>query len=258
MTKKDRMHNLVKAYWNPGDRFTIQQAYDLILSKSITSIKSTIQRELQELRDKGVLSFIDNNGTYERLPIGGEVIGDFRSLVDQAVRFSRIDFAGDDIAVEANRNRVCKDVAAYSAEKTAEDLYKIQHSIPSKTDCTVAIKTRIGQGFFREKLIRYWKKCAITGCDYVEILRASHIKPWRVSSDSERMNEYNGLLLMPNVDALFDMGMITIADSGVILKSYFIRNWEDDSLGINNQKIVGLDSRHKEFLQHHRNCVYLG
>lgn len=48
--------------------------------------------------------------------------------------------------------------------------------------------------------------CALTGCAISEILRACHIKPWKKSSNPERLNPANGFLLIAHVDALFDGG----------------------------------------------------
>jgi hypothetical protein len=47
-------------------------------------------------------------------------------------------------------------------------------------------------------------RCRITGVDRVEHLRASHCKPWRDSSDSERLDGENGLLLTPAIDRVLD------------------------------------------------------
>jgi hypothetical protein len=48
----------------------------------------------------------------------------------------------------------------------------------------------------------------ITGVERIEHLRASHCKPWRDSSDPERLDAENGLLLTPSIDHLFDRGFI--------------------------------------------------
>ncbi|HET9245398.1 MAG TPA: HNH endonuclease signature motif containing protein, partial [Xanthobacteraceae bacterium] len=50
-------------------------------------------------------------------------------------------------------------------------------------------------------------------------LRASHIKPWRESSDRERLDPANGLLLTANLDALFNDGLIAFDDEGQMLVS---------------------------------------
>jgi putative restriction endonuclease len=50
-------------------------------------------------------------------------------------------------------------------------------------------------------------------------LRASHIKPWRVSTDNEKLDGNNGLLLAPHIDHLFDQGYISFTDEGELLVS---------------------------------------
>jgi HNH endonuclease len=71
-----------------------------------------------------------------------------------------------------------------------------------KTTKKALIDCRVGQGIFRENLITYWKaRCAITGLSLTALLRASHIKPWRDSNNSERLDPFNGLLLSPSYDA---------------------------------------------------------
>ena len=44
----------------------------------------------------------------------------------------------------------------------------------------------------------------------VEHLVASHTKPWRDSTNEERLDGENGLLLTPTIDHLFDKGFIFI------------------------------------------------
>lgn len=114
-------------------------------------------------------------------------------------------------------------------------------------------KSRIGQGRFREALERYWKCCAVTGCTEQAVLRASHIKPWSESSDTEKLDVYNGLLLSAGIDACFDKGLISFSDSGSILISESLSLDDRDSLGLHGSlKIQGLDDRHRPYLEFHR------
>ena len=74
---------------------------------------------------------------------------------------------------------------------------------------------RRGQGKFRENVAKFEQRCRITGVDDSRFLIASHIKPWRSSSNPERLDGENGLLLSPNVDHLFDRGFISFQDDGI-------------------------------------------
>jgi len=50
----------------------------------------------------------------------------------------------------------------------------------------------------------------VTKVERLEHLVASHTKPWRDSTNEERLNGENGLLLTPTIDHLFDKGFIFI------------------------------------------------
>jgi predicted restriction endonuclease len=67
--------------------------------------------------------------------------------------------------------------------------------------------------------MNYWGGCAVVGCTASSVLRASHIKPWSKSSDQERLDAANGLLLTANLDALFNDGLITFEADGNMLVS---------------------------------------
>lgn len=86
---------------------------------------------------------------------------------------------------------------------------------------------------------------------------ASHIKPWRVSNNQQRLDVYNGLLLLPNFDKLFDKGYISFADSGKIVFSRYFPHEDRILLGINDStRLLRVESFHKPYLRFHRdNCL---
>ncbi|HUE73463.1 MAG TPA: HNH endonuclease [Pirellulaceae bacterium] len=82
------------------------------------------------------------------------------------------------------------------------------------------IDARVGQGRFRSSVLKLWDdSCAVTGSRLLEAVRASHIKPWRASSNKERLDPENGLPLVASLDALFDAGFVSFSDSGKLLMS---------------------------------------
>lgn len=124
-----------------------------------------------------------------------------------------------------------------------------------KTEKIQLLKARIGQGAFREYLIDYWQGCAVTKCKEIGLLRASHIKPWRYSDDFERLDPFNGLLLIPNLDAAFDKGYISFDDQGRILISPCLDEKEISILGINQEMRVRaslIHIKHRVYLKYHR------
>lgn len=128
-----------------------------------------------------------------------------------------------------------------------------QYQNLSETERESIIQSRIGQGRFRTELIRYWKGCAVTNCQVIKILRASHIKPWRESSNAERLDVYNGLLLIPNLDAAFDNGLISFTNDGKIIISDSLTKDERLKLSIYPEmRIKKIDKRHLRYLKYHR------
>lgn len=137
--------------------------------------------------------------------------------------------------------------------------YKTTHlsqNVP-QTEHDSIVQSRIGQGRFRTELIQYWRGCALTGCQTLEVLRASHIKPWRASSHVERLDVYNGLLLVPNLDAAFDNGLISFAEDRTITISEFLTEDEREKLGIHHDmRIARVAKRHCKYLKYHREHVF--
>lgn len=124
----------------------------------------------------------------------------------------------------------------------------------SVTEKSNLLKTRIGQGAFRGKLINYWKGCAVTGYPLINLLVASHIKPWAASTNVERLDVFNGLLLLPNLDRAFDLGYITFDALGKIQISSKIQN--PKAAGISESMGIALEKEHQEYLAYHRQFVF--
>ncbi|WP_051953953.1 HNH endonuclease [Xenophilus azovorans] len=99
-----------------------------------------------------------------------------------------------------------------SAAALADDLADIARTAVEATQREALIQARIGQGRFRAEVVELWGKgevCALTGIALPELLIASHIKPWRESSDLERLDPANGLLLATHADKLFDRHLLS-------------------------------------------------
>jgi predicted restriction endonuclease len=118
------------------------------------------------------------------------------------------------------------------------------------TQKSVMVNTRIGQGRFREDLISYWQGCSITKYQNKSFLIASHIKPWAKSNNEERLDPFNGLLLLANIDKAFDLGYISFDDRGRILISEELDDYH--ALGINERMNVLLVKQHQDYLAFHR------
>lgn len=117
---------------------------------------------------------------------------------------------------------------------------------------------RIGQGRYRDLLINYWGGCAVTGCKVLEVLIASHIKPWRECNVHEATAMLNGLLLVPNLDIAFDKGLITFEDDGQIRLSPQLKSSTAEILGIKDDMRLRMEPTeyHLPFLRFHRAKVF--
>ncbi|EMF02958.1 HNH endonuclease [Serratia marcescens] len=81
------------------------------------------------------------------------------------------------------------------------------------------VKACIGQGFFRQEVLKLYPACPVTGVTMPQLLIASHIKPWRECNNKERLDPNNGIMLAPHVDALFDKGYISFTTDGDVIIS---------------------------------------
>jgi hypothetical protein len=130
--------------------------------------------------------------------------------------------------------------------------------IANPTEREEVRRSRLGQGRFREGLMRVWgERCSVTGVDVPPLLTASHIKPWRASTNPERLDPHNGLLLLPQYDRLVDRWLITFAADGRMLKSEAFPADRRERAGVDPASRLRLvDDRHRGFLAYHRATVY--
>jgi putative restriction endonuclease len=117
--------------------------------------------------------------------------------------------------------------------------------------------SRIGQGKFRVDLLDLWDACSITDVKVPEILKASHIKPWKDSTNRERLDPYNGLVLTPTLDTLFDRGFITFENKGQIIISKEIESYSKILNISRDMKLRKQFESNGHYLEYHRDEVYL-
>jgi hypothetical protein len=116
------------------------------------------------------------------------------------------------------------------------------------------VRARVGQGRFRKGVVQQWQRCAVTGYDAPDLLVASHIKPWRVSTNEERLDAFNGLLLVPTIDKVFDRGYVSFSEDGELCISASLR--QPSVLGILAGVRVQLRERHQRYMEFHREFVF--
>jgi len=140
------------------------------------------------------------------------------------------------------------------------DAFRVEIAdLPRSTEAERLVVQRVGQNLFRAALLDFWQgRCCVTGLDVAELLRASHIKPWAsCESDDERLDVFNGLLLSPNMDALFDAGLMTIGEDGSVMLSRLLSAEAVATLLTRPPGLVkGLRPQHDRYLRYHRDFVW--
>lgn len=141
---------------------------------------------------------------------------------------------------------------------TTDSIEDLSFSL-KETERSYRRNSRVGQDRFREKLIKDFKgECAVTGITEADLLIASHIKPWKVCNNQERLDRHNGLLLSALADRLLDKGFITFDENGALDVSASLSNEDQERCGIrgwSNLKLK-LTDKSKCYMEYHRTSVF--
>lgn len=143
--------------------------------------------------------------------------------------------------------------------RVAAKFHHATQGMPSSTEIERLVVQRIGQNLFRNSLLDFWQgRCCVIGLGVPELLRASHIRPWAMcETDEQRLDVFNGLLLSPNLDALFDGGWVSFNDAGGILLDKGLSQNTLKLLGLTeNYRLIGLKPQHFPYLDFHRKHVF--
>lgn len=152
-------------------------------------------------------------------------------------------------------------IARTMPNRVAQKFQQETAILPTSTEAERWVVQRIGQNLFRSALLDFWRgRCCITGLAVPELLRASHIRPWALcNSDEQRLDVFNGLLLSPALDALFDGGWITFIPAGKMIVAASLPPGELNLLGVaTDSNIQGMKAEHLPYLQFHRQRVFKG
>lgn len=126
--------------------------------------------------------------------------------------------------------------------------------LPDSTEVYRWVRQRIGQNILRQRLLEiYGGRCVVTDLDVPSLLRTSHIKPWKESTDAERLNPANALLLAPHLDAVFDAHLASFDEAGNLILSDSLDEESRRQLGINGGRLRHAPSaEQRRFLAGHR------
>jgi putative restriction endonuclease len=146
----------------------------------------------------------------------------------------------------------------YHPEKVREETEAIEKKALPEEKKRRLVTARDGQGLYRQELLQESSECIITRVNDERILIASHIKPWSVSDDSEKIDHNNGLVLTPTYDRLFDQGFISFNDDGTIIISPYISPLNVKKLNLSAGKKFNIPKSEKRnaYLEYHRTNIF--
>ncbi|OOQ60643.1 hypothetical protein BC343_23895 [Mucilaginibacter pedocola] len=139
-------------------------------------------------------------------------------------------------------------------DMVSEPVYNYQERETEKQSLRLS---RVGQGKYRVDLLDVWGSCAITDVKVPEILKASHIKPWKDSSNLERLDPFNGLILTPTLDTLFDKGFISFENNGHILMAKELESFSKKLNLSADLKLRKHFDSNNQYLEYHRDIIFL-
>lgn len=138
----------------------------------------------------------------------------------------------------------------YTLEKEQKEIENLQDTEEKK----ILTRARVGQGKYREELLKLCPFCPITLVSDDRLLIASHIKPWAKSNDFEKTDPLNGFMLTPTFDFMFDRGFLSFTDNKKSILSPFLSNMTYSKLGISDGKTFShlpIEGR-ENYLEFHR------
>ncbi len=129
--------------------------------------------------------------------------------------------------------------------------------IIAETEAEAKAKIRLGQQKFKRELLPLWDhKCALCGIELPALLRASHSKPWKDSTDIERVDPFNGVLLCYNHDALYDKGYIAFDGQGRLHISSQIPEMDYVKYNIHPKMKIARYEENKPYFKWHKRDIF--
>lgn len=182
-----------------------------------------------------------------------------------SIEFEALKLTIFDLDIYKERNRIGNNMYSsalnhfgnYLKQKNQDQsvIWNTAHEFSS--EAARIIKIRLVQNKFRLGLFEMNPKCLISGLTNPKLLIASHIKPWSKCNDQERIDPYNGFLLTPNYDRLFDQGFISFQMDGKVLISKKLT--QSDQAFFQLPQIVNFkfSKQHEPYLAFHQREIFI-
>lgn len=241
---------IILGVYNAPTGYPLFAAWDTIVNRGHGQKSCYVQIEdVAKAITNGIYSTTDKNNVpiYTMTP---SFLGDYVSLLTSSNKLKIIpnptNTLSSNVKISNLSNRKKR------AIRKMDDIQKSIHSL-SNTEKDIICKQRIGQGLFKELLLdKYNCKCALCNITTERMLVGSHIKEWSHSTDSQKLDVNNGILLCAHHDALFDKHLISFNDDGTLLISPLIDSTEQVTLNLLAIPKLSITDEMKPFIAYHR------
>ena len=237
------------AYWNNIGRLLPVQWFDAALAVRPKILLDRLAPLLPESHSP--IQVGTGNGNQKAYL--AEVSHAVADLICGAARLRLTDF------MAVTPDRTSADFTSALDDHAEQEIF--QDNSLNQTTREQLIRARRGQGTFRNSVLAVEPLCRVTGITAPYLLIASHIKPWRACSTAdERLDGFNGLMLAPHADFLFDRGLISFDDNGHILFSSQLTEMEASKLGLHSETRPPpkpFHGRSLAYFVHHRTNTYI-
>lgn len=146
-------------------------------------------------------------------------------------------------------------------ELSMEVIKKTEHNpllgLIAEAELEIKTKMRRGKKQFRESLLPLWHgECPLCGIAIEEVLQATHAKPWKDSTEVERLNPFNGVLLCANHAALYTAGYIAFTGGGRLHISSRIPEEDYPDFRLRKNMKIPVSPEHASYLRWHKRIIF--
>jgi hypothetical protein len=262
--RRHRVDDVLAVLWEIRHRRQTSGLASSITELRMESVRAVADQELAAGRFSNRVSAENSIGDACERRLGNIHRAEFDQLLENWLNGRPDDLRNALLAkatTESQRQRIAELLGRQDFEPAlAEDLREIENRKIDSTMKDALVRARLGQGRFRQDVLKRWgNRCAVTGSQTCDAIRASHIKPWRDSTDDERLDAANGLPLVATLDALFDAGLISFEGSGRMVVSSELSSAERGIFAIVEASLAAAPSVNtSEYLAYHRENHFRG
>lgn len=261
------MKAIKNEYLEPSQNYSCKEDFPKLWNERMNMIESkpdvikfTISDQYQIAGPRGYVNSEDEGYQIIRqiaLPLVSYIYSEKVGSIFDPIYYWKL-FVDFDAILEKQNGPLVFTYGKQKAEENLPNKKQEKETQKAKLDVNLA---RIGQGKYREQLLEQCRYCPMTMISDERLLIASHIKPWSASLQNEKIDPYNGYMLSPLYDKLFDRGFITFTEKKHVILSEFISPFTWKKIGLKTDayiKPLPMDEKRIEYLKFHHESVFKG